>query len=130
VRAQANLVNQKPAQALELLESVKPYERGQLIGNLSYSCMVPVYLRGEAYLAAKLGAQALAEFQKLTESRGIVGNCWSGALAILGQARAKAVAGSTSAARNSYLRFFDLWKTAEADLPILKSARLEYAKLK
>jgi len=130
VKAQANLVNQKPAQALELLESVKPYERGQLIGNLSYSCMVPVYLRGEAYLAAKLGAQALAEFQKLTESRGIVGNCWSGALAILGQARAKAVAGSTSAARNSYLRFFDLWKTAEADLPILKSARLEYAKLK
>jgi len=58
VRAQANLVNQKPAQALELLESVKPYERGQLIGNLSYSCMVPVYLRGEAYLTAKLGAQA------------------------------------------------------------------------
>ena len=59
-----------------------------------------------------------------------MGNCWSGALAILGQARAKAVAGSTSAARNSYQRFFDLWKTAEADLPILKSARLEYAKLK
>ena len=130
VRAQASLVNQKPAQALELLESVKPYEPGQLIGNLSYSCMIPVYLRGEAYLATKLGAQALGEFQKLSESRGVVGNCWSGALAILGQARARAVAGSTSAARNSYQRLFDLWKTADADIPILQSARREFARLK
>ncbi len=130
IRAQASMVNEKPAQALALLETVKPYERGQLIGNLSYSCMIPVYLRGEAYLATKQGALALAEFQKLTESRGIVGNCWSGALAILGQARAQAVSGSTNAARNSYQRFFDLWKTADTDLPILKAARAEFAKLK
>jgi eukaryotic-like serine/threonine-protein kinase len=129
-RAQASLVNQKPAQALDLLESAKPYERGQLIGNLSYSCMIPVYLRGEAYLATKQGAEALAEFQKLSNSRGIVGNCWSGALAILGQARAQALSGSTNAARNSYQQFFELWKTADADTPILKSARAEFAKLK
>ena len=130
IRAQASLLDQKPDRALELLEGVKPYERGQLIGNLSYSCMIPVYLRGEAYLATKRGAPALAEFQKLTESRGIVGNCWSGALALLGQARAQALLGSTHSARNSYQRFFDLWKTADADIPILKSARAEFAKLR
>ncbi len=130
IRAQVNLVNQKPAQAVELLETAKPYERGQLIGNLSYTCMVPAYLRGEAYLALKQGAQALAEFQKLSESRGIVGNCWSGALALLGQARAQAISGSANAARNSYQRFFELWKTADSDIPVLKAARAEFAKLR
>lgn len=130
IRAQFNLVNQKPAQALELLEPVKLYERGQLIGNLSYACMIPAYLRGEAYLAAKQGGPALAEFQKLSDSRGIVGNCWSGALAVLGQARAQALSGSKDAARNSYQRFLELWKTADPDIPILKAARAEFAKLK
>jgi eukaryotic-like serine/threonine-protein kinase len=130
IRAQFNLVNQRPAQALELLEHVKPYERGQLIGNLSYACMIPAYLRGEAYLAAKQGAAAHAEFQKLSDNRGIVGNCWSGALALLGQARAQVLSGSTNSARNSYQRFFELWKTADPDLSILKTARAEFAKLK
>ncbi|HYL86362.1 MAG TPA: tetratricopeptide repeat protein [Candidatus Angelobacter sp.] len=130
IRAQAALINQKPGEAAELLETVKPYERGQLIGNLSYSCMVPVYLRGEAYLSQKQGSQALAEFQKLVDSRGVVGNCWAGALALLGQARAHALSGSTSAARAAYQRFFELWKSADADVPILKSARGEFAKLK
>ena len=130
IHAQTALVNQKPAQALEFLETVKPFERGQLIGNLSYSCMVPVYLRGEALLGTKQGPQALAEFQKLLDSRGIVGNCWSGALALLGQAHAQVISGATSAAKNSYQRFFDLWKTADADIPVLKTARAEFAKLK
>ena len=130
VRAQADLVGQRPAQALELLDAVKPYERGQLIGNLSYSCMIPVYLRAEAYLGAKRGPQALAEFQKLLDSRGVVGNCWSGALAHLGQGRAQAQSGSTHAARAAYQEFFSLWKDADADIPILKAARTEFAKLK
>lgn len=130
IRAQAELIGQKPGKAIELLEVVKPYERGQLIGNLSYSCMVPAYLRGEAYLGAGQGPQAFAEFQKLIDSRGVVGNCWSGALALLGEARAQALSGSKSAAKTSYQRFFDLWKTADADVPILKSARAEFAKLK
>lgn len=130
IRAQASLVDQNPGKALELLEGVRPYERGQLIGNLSYSCMIPVYLRGEALLGAKRGTQAVIEFQNLTDSRGIVGNCWSGAMAILGQARGQAMSGATSAARASYQRFFELWKTADPDVPILKSARAEYAKLK
>ena len=130
IRAQFSLMAQQPAQAVDLLEAARPYERGQLIGNLSYSCMIPVYLRGEAYLAMKRDALALAEFQKLADNRGVVGNCWSGALALLGQARAQAMSGSASAARNSYQRFFDLWKTADPGLPILRSARAEFAKLK
>ena len=129
IRAQAEMVGQKPVKALELLDVVKPYERGQLIGNLTYSCMIPVYLRAEAYLGARRGPQALAEFQKLTDSRGVVGNCWSGALAHLGQGRARALAGSTNAARISYLEFFSLWKDADAGVPIPKSARIEFAKL-
>lgn len=130
VRAQTAMINQKPTQALELLDTVRPYERGQLIGNLSYSCMIPVYVRAEAYLAANRGPQALAEFQKLIDSRGVVGNCWSGALAYLGQGRAQALSGSTNAARTSYQTFFALWKDADANIPILKTARAEFAKLK
>jgi tetratricopeptide (TPR) repeat protein len=130
VRAQVAMVGQKPAQALELLDAVKPYERGQLIGNLSYSCMIPVYLRAEAYVGTKRGPQAVAEFQKLLDNRGIVGSCWSGALAHLGQGRAQAQSGSMSTARASYQEFFALWKDADADIPILKSARAEFAKLK
>jgi eukaryotic-like serine/threonine-protein kinase len=130
VRAQAAMFNQKPTQALELLDTVKPYERGQLIGNLSYSCMIPVYVRAEAYLSAKRGPQALAEFQKLIDSRGVVGNCWSGALAHLGQGRAQALSGATGAARTSYQAFFALWKDADANIPILKSARAEFGKLR
>jgi len=129
IRAQAEMVGQKPVKALELLDVVKPFERGQLIGNLSYSCMIPVYLRAEAYLEARQGQQAVAEFQKLIDSRGVVGNCWSGALAHLGQGRARALFGSTNAARISYQEFFSLWKDADAGVPILKSARIEFAKL-
>jgi hypothetical protein len=92
--------------------------------------MIPVYLRGEAYVAMKRGAPALTEFRKLADNPGVVGNCWSGALAWLGQAHAQAMSGSANAARNSYQRFFDLWKTADPDLPILKSARADFAKLK
>jgi len=130
IRAQSELLAQRPARALEFLEVVRPYERGQLVGNLSYSCVIPVYLRGEAYLSARQGPQALAEFQKLIDDRGVVGNCWSGALALLGRGRAQALAGSKDAARASYQQFFALWKDAEAGVPILKTARAEFARLK
>jgi tetratricopeptide (TPR) repeat protein len=130
VRAQAELFGQQPTRALEWLEAVKPYERGQLIGNLSYSCMIPAYLRGEAYLDSKQGPQANAEFQKLLDNRGVVGNCWSGALAIVGQARAQALAGATNAARASYRKFFLLWSDADPGVPILRSAHAEFSKLK
>ena len=130
IRAQAELRGQRAAKALELLEVARHYERGQLIGNLTYSCMMPVYLRGEAYLSARQGPQAHAEFQKLLDNRGVVGNCWSGALASLGQARARVLEGNVNSARIFYNKFFSLWKDADPDIPILKSARAEFAKLK
>src|SRR5207245_10892811 len=64
IRAQASLINQKPAHALDYLQEPKAYERGQLIGNLSYSCMIPVYLRVEAYMGSKCGPLSLAVLLK------------------------------------------------------------------
>ena len=130
IQAQTEILAKRPGRAVALLQGVKPYERGELIGNLSNCCMVPVYLRGEAYLSAGQGAQALAEFQKILDSRGVVVNCWAGALARLGHARAQALAGYNSAAKAEYQQFFALWKDADSDIPILKAARAEYAKLK
>ena len=130
IRAQSELLQKNPQGALRLLEAAAPYDRGQTIGNLSNCCLLPIYLRGEAYLAAGQGVQAMAEFQKILDDRGVVVNCWSGALARLGQARAQALAGYKTAARSSYEAFLKSWKDADADLPILKAARSEYAKLK
>jgi tetratricopeptide (TPR) repeat protein len=130
IQAQTEILRGNPAKGVDLLQAVKPYERGELIGNLSNCCMVPVYLRGEAYLKAGKGPQAVIEFQKILDSRGVVVNCWAGSLARLGKARAQALAGYSSAARTDYKQFFALWKDAEAEIPVLKAARAEYAKLK
>lgn len=128
--AQLELLGQNPAKAIETLEPAKPFERGQLIGNLSSACLVPIYLRGEAYLSAGQGLQALAEFQKIQDSKGVVVNCWAGPLSRLGQARAQALAGYTTAARGGYQDFLSQWKDADPDIPILKSARAEFSKFK
>ncbi len=130
IRAQTELQVQNPRGALQLLEAVTPYERGQLIGNLSNCCLIPIYLRGEAYLAAGQGSQALAEFQKILDDKGVVVNCWAGSLARLGKARAQVSAGYKGAARATYEQFLAQWKDADADVPIFKAARAEYAKLK
>ena len=130
IGAQSELLGKSPAKAVEMLRPVVPYERGELIGNLSNCCMLPVYLRGQAYLKAGQGTPALREFEEILDSRGIVVNCWAGALARLGQARAQALAGYKVAARSTYQQFFAQWKDADPDLPALKAARAEYAKLK
>ena len=130
IRAQMELLGKNPSEALALLNGVTPYERGELIGNLSNCCMIPVYLRGEAYLAAGQGTAASAEFQKILGNQGIVVNCWAGSLARLGQARAQALAGQKNASRATYEQFFSAWRTADSDIPILKAARAEYARLK
>jgi hypothetical protein len=98
-----------------------------------------VYVRGEAYLAAGQGSAAAAEFQKILDHSGIVWNCWTGALAHLGVARANALQARTSqgadadAARvralAAYKDFLTLWKDADPDIPILITAKAEYAKL-
>jgi tetratricopeptide (TPR) repeat protein len=130
ILAQLALLRQNPAKAIEILELVKPFERGQLIGNLSNACLFPVYLRGEAYLSTRQGLQALAEFQKIQDNKGVVVNCWAGSLSRLGQARAQALAGYTTAARGAYHEFLTQWKDADPEIPILKSARAEFAKFK
>jgi hypothetical protein len=107
-----------------------PYERGQMIGNLSNCCLIPIYLRGEAYLALGQGSQASSEFQKILDNRGVVVNCWAGSLALLGKSRAQVLLGYKAAARTSYEQFFAQWKDADLDVPVFKAARAEYAKLK
>ncbi len=130
VNAQLEFGRGNGAKAVELLQPTSPYELGQTIGSLNNSCMYQVYLRGEAYLQAKQGTAAATEFQKLLDHRGIVWNCWSGALAHLGLARARAEAGDAGGARTAYQDFFALWKDADPDIPILQQAKAEYAKLK
>ena len=112
----------RAAKAIELLQAASAYELGD--GLFS------AYVRGEAYLAAQDGKAATAEFQKLLDHRGIVLNDPSGALAHLQLGRAYAMAGDIAKARTSYQDFFALWKDADPDIPILKQAKAEYAKLK
>ena len=130
IRAQMELAGQDPRGALRTLEAVAPYERGQIIGNLSNCCLIPIYLRAEAYLAAGQGSQAVSEFQKILDDRGVVANCWAGSLAQLGKSRAQVLLGYNAAARVSYQQFLMQWKDADPDVPVFKAARAEYAKLK
>jgi hypothetical protein len=112
---------------------------GQIDFVFNISCLYPTYIRGEAFLAAGQGSPAAAEFQKILDHSGIVWNCWTGALAHLGIARANALQSKTSqgadadAARvralAAYKDFLALWKEADPDIPILKQAKAEYAKL-
>jgi hypothetical protein len=112
---------------------------GQIAFVANISCLYHVYVRGEAYFAAGQGSAAAAEFQKILDHSGIAWNCWTGALARLGVARANALQAKTSqgadadAARvralAAYKDFLALWKDADPDIPILKEAKAEYAKL-
>jgi Tfp pilus assembly protein PilF len=89
-----------------------------------------VYIRGQAYLAAGKGSEAAGEFQKIVDHSGIVWNCWTGALAHLGLARAYALSGDNSKAQAAYQDFLALWKDADADVPVLREAKVEHAKLR
>ncbi|HYN14489.1 MAG TPA: protein kinase [Terriglobales bacterium] len=114
--------------AVDLLKAAAPYELGQC-EPIALGMMYPVYLRGDAYLLARQGKEAAAEFQKIIDHRGIVLNFPLGALARLGLARAYALQGDSAKARAAYLDFLNFWKDADSDIPILKQAKAEYAKL-
>jgi serine/threonine protein kinase/tetratricopeptide (TPR) repeat protein len=139
IQAHLSLGRKNPAAALDHLQAAASIELGQITFVTSISCLCPVYVRGEAYLAAGQGSAAAAEFQKILDHSGIVWNCWTGALAHLGVARANALQARTSqgadadAARvralAAYKDFLTLWKDADPDIPILKEAKAEYAKL-
>jgi eukaryotic-like serine/threonine-protein kinase len=114
--------------ALDVLSAAAPYELGHTNEDFTFA-LYPIYFRGQAYLAAKNGAAAAGEFQKLLDHAGIVGNEPIGALAHLGLARAYSLSGNAAKAKTAYQDFFSLWKNADPDIPILKEAKAEYAKL-
>jgi tetratricopeptide (TPR) repeat protein len=126
IHAAIELSGGNASQTLIFLEAAAPYDLGgpQPFGNL-----YPVYVRGQAYLAAHNGSAAAGEFQKIIDHRGIVLNFPLGALAHLQLARAYALSGNTAKAKTAYQDFLVLWKDADPDIPILKEAKAEYAKL-
>ena len=131
LRAKLSLNRGDPSEALETLSAASPYELGRTtFSDYSWNGLYPVYVRGEAYLAAHQGSQAAAEFQKILDHRGIVGNSPIGALAHLQLGRAYAMQGDTARANAAYTDFLTLWKDADPDIPILKQAKAEYAKLR
>jgi tetratricopeptide (TPR) repeat protein len=131
LRALLALNRDQPSKAIELLEGATPYELGTPRSNLQgfFGALYPVYVRGEAYLAAGEATDAVAEFQKILDHRGIVISDVIGALAHLQLGRAYAVAGDKAKAKSAYQDFLNLWKDADLNIPVLKQARTEYAKL-
>jgi eukaryotic-like serine/threonine-protein kinase len=144
IQAQVALNKKNPAAAInDLQAATSPLELGQIGFVVNISCLYPAFVRGQAYLAAGQGAAAAVEFQKIIDHSGIVWNCWTGALAHLGVARANALQAQTLAktsqgadadaarvrALAAYKDFLVLWKDADPDIPILNEAKAEYAKL-
>lgn len=140
IEAQLQLASRKPNLALDTLHTGLSIEfANTTFSTNNTSCLYPTYIRGQAYLAAGQGSAAAGEFQKIIDHRGIVWNCWTGAVAHLGLARAKALQAKNSqgadadAARHdaigAYKDFLTLWKDADTDIPLLKLAKAEYAKL-
>ena len=127
IRAGVALEHKDPNRAIETLKAASTVELSEPT-NLAMS-MCPVYLRGQAYLMLRDGNRAAAEFQKFIDHRGLVVNFPWGALARLGLARAYAKQGDTAKARAAYQDFLTLWKDADPDIPILKQAKAEYARL-
>jgi serine/threonine protein kinase/Flp pilus assembly protein TadD len=138
IRAQLALNRKDAAAAITALQPASPpIEYGVIAGDSS--CIYPTFIRGEAYLAAGKGKEAATEFQKILDHSGIVLNCWTAALAHLGRARANALEAKNSTGADAdaarvralaaYRDFLTLWKDADPDIPILKEAKAEYAKL-
>ena len=141
IQAQLALNRKNSAAAItSLLPAVPPIEFAAIPFLINPSCLYPTYIRGEAYLAAGQGTAAAAEFQKILDHSGIVWNCWTGALVHLGVARAHALQARTSQGADAdtarvralaaYKDFLTLWKDADPDIPILKQAKAEYARLR
>ena len=124
VQAVLAMNRKAPDEAIRALQATTPYELGSLQG------LLPLYLRGLAHLEAKRGPEAAAEFQRIIDHRGIDGPIPEHSLAHLGLARAYALTGDTAKAKAAYQDFFVLWKDADPDVPILKEAKAEYAKLR
>jgi eukaryotic-like serine/threonine-protein kinase len=131
VRAAIALQRHDPAKAIGILRTSAPYELAAP-PPFAAGTMYPVYLLGQAYLSSanpSNGEQAAAEFQKILDHPGVIVNFPLSALSHLGLGRARAISGNKAGARTAYQDFFALWKDADSDIPILKQAKAEYAKL-
>ena len=134
LRALLALKRSQPTNAVELLQTAIPYEGGTPIEGgseflLGADNLYPAYVRGVAFLAARRGREAAAEFQKILDHRGIVISDPVGALAQMQLGRAYVLARDKDRARTAYRDFLTLWKDADPDIPILKEAQREYASL-
>ena len=123
IRGEIEINHGNPGKAIELLQVAFPYETGFA------SRLAPSYVRGQAYLKARQGKDAAAEFQKILDHRGVCQTSPACALSHLQLGRARALSGDAAAARTAYQDFFALWKDADPNIPILKEAKAEYTKL-
>jgi hypothetical protein len=131
LQALSALAHQAPSDAVERLQRVTPYEFA-VPGTAFFARfggLYPAYIRGEAYLVAGRGQEAAAEFQKVLSHRGIVLADPIGVLTHLQLGRAYRLSGDMTKAKGAYKEFLDLWKDADSELPVLKRASAEYAKL-
>ena len=139
LRAQVELSRGNSLSAVHAFHTASAIEFGAILFSENLSCLYPAYVRGEAYLAAGQGSEAAAEFQKVLDHDGLVWNCWTGALAHLGIARANVLQLKVSQgadadagrvrALTAYKDFLTLWKDADQEIPVLKQAKAEYGKL-
>ena len=127
LNAQLELNHGHPAKAIDALQASAPYELGSPTGIAG--AMYPVYLRGVAYLAAHRGTEAAAEFQEILEHRALVFSKPTGVMARLGLARAYAMQGDHAKAKAAYQDFLARWKNADPGIPVLRQAKVEYARL-
>jgi tetratricopeptide (TPR) repeat protein/predicted Ser/Thr protein kinase len=128
MRAASALQGHAAGKAIDALTTAAPYELGETAQSVNFA-LYPVYLRGLAFLAAHQGTPAASEFQKILDHPGVVVNEPIGALAHLQLGRAHAMRGDSAKAKAAYQDFLTLWKDADSDIPILKQAKAEYAKL-
>jgi DNA-binding winged helix-turn-helix (wHTH) protein/tetratricopeptide (TPR) repeat protein len=129
LRAQLALNHKDAVKAIETLQVASPYELITPANPTLSLELYPVFVRGQAYLQAHEGSEAAAEFQKIHNHSGLINFAPIGALAYLGLARAYVLQGDVAKARSAYQDFLTLWKDADSDIPILKEAKVEYAKL-
>ena len=119
-----------PARAVELLQTTAEYELGSPLPQFEVGgTLYPVYVRGQAYLLLHQGTEAVREFRKFLDQRGVAVNCPLAVLARLQLGRAYLLAGDSKRAHESFREFFALLKDADPDIPILKEAKTEFAKL-
>jgi eukaryotic-like serine/threonine-protein kinase len=132
LHALAALAAGQPLPAIDQLQAARPYEVADPPINFNeyFGCFYPLFLRGQAYLAANRGAEAAAEFQRILEHRGLLLGDPLGAAARVWLGRALALSGETEKSKAAYEDFFTLWKDADANIPILRQASAEYARLK